>query len=77
MRSKQDESELVLTASAENASEFARWCEAEGLTQAEGFSRLLALTRRALDAGERSDDDKFPDAFREARGKIAPGTLPD
>lgn len=76
MRSKNDECELFLTVSSKSASEFARWCEAEGLTQAKGFSRLLALTRRVREAGT-DLDDKFPEAFRKARGKITPGTLPD
>lgn len=77
MRSDQDESEFILTVSSKNASEFAGWCEAEDWTQADDLSQLLPLTRRVREADELLDEDRFPEAFCEARGKITPGTLLD
>lgn len=75
MKLTDDTTELTISATAADAEEFTRWCEDQGLTRDQGFTRLLVLTRRDRNVDLLFDDDKFAKAFSAARGKIAPDTV--
>lgn len=62
--------ELKISLSAADADEFTAWCEDQGLTLAQGLTKLLLLANPTHSADTLAED-RFNKAFAAARGKVS------